>query len=1117
MFMERNLLRMIRVRNISFVLFLATPIFLLLGCGGSETETEQNTAVEVEEFQPIFDEKSFTQTGINFINSVIEDTTHNFFNFNYIYNGAGLAVGDFNNDELQDVIFVSNQSENRLFLNKGDLKFENISYDAGVTSIGGWKNGITVADVNQDGYQDIYLVRSGRYDDPEKRANELYINNGDLTFTEAASEYGLADTGYGIQAYFFDHDRDGDLDMYLMNHRMDFQNKNTLEVFYKDPYIDPAARDRLYENRNGKYVDISDRAGIVNHAWGLSVVTGDFNEDSYPDIYVANDYLSPDFLYINNQDGTYTESIEEYFPHMSFYSMGSDWADIDNNGHFDLYTLDMAPEDHVRSKKLMASMSNEVFRTMVAEGLQYQYMINTLQYNHGKGLFSEVSQLAGINKTDWSWTALFQDFDNDGMKDLFVTNGIKKDITDNDAMIETDQLMASGQRITLGQVLNILPSDKLQNPLFKNLGDLHFERANDEWGMKKPYNSNGAVSVDLDNDGDLELITNNMDLAASVYKNLSVENGQPALRQLKLIGPEGNKEAYGTEVKIYTEDGVIADQIRNSRGYLSNAQTSIFISETKKIDKIEIKWPTGEMSEIAAVDINPEFRFDYADLSKVQITNETLKTLFAETEIKGLKDQHEENQFDDFIKEILLPHRQSEHGPFVEKADFNEDGLEDIFIGGASGQAARLFMQQADGSFKRLNQPVFSDHAEHEDVGVEVFDFDGDQDLDIYVVSGSGEFYQGNQDLLKDRLYLNDGAGNFQNAPEGTLPNDLRAGAEALSGDLDQDGDLDLIVLNRNVPGQYPLGPKSAIYINENGKFLNQTNTFSSELAALEQMAVDGDLVDIDGNGFEDLILVGEWTTPQIFLNDGQTMALMDNEFDDLKGWWRSVEVSDLDNDGDLDIIVGNIGRNNKYHPKKESPLYLFYNDFDDNGLGDIVLSKSNGEELLPVRGRECSSQQMPFILDKFESYDKFANANLAAIYSQEGLDEALQLEVNNFKSGILWNNDGDFEFEAFPTKAQFGAINDIIVKDFNGDGASDLLVAGNFYGSEVETVRYDSHYGTVLINEGNRSFSIMPYVESGLKLDSDVRDIELVQVQGEEQLIVVSNDAPLMSYRVGR
>ena len=1113
-YMEGILLKLSQSSRMRFVFSLYLLNLMAWSCGNS-TSVDEEVKDSKELIEPIFKEKSFAQTGINFINTVLEDTVHNFFNYNYIYNGAGLAVGDFNNDELQDVIFVSNQSENRLFLNQGGLKFENITSDAGVISYGGWKNGVTVVDINQDGLDDIYLSRSGRYEDPSERANELYINNGDLTFTESAKDYGLADTGYGIQAYFFDHDRDGDLDMYMMNHRLDFENKNTLEVFYKNPYIDQSARDRLYENRNGKYVDITDLAGIVNHAWGLSVVTGDFNEDSYPDIYVANDYLSPDFLYINNQDGTYTESIEKYFPHMSFYSMGSDWADIDNNGHFDLYTLDMAPEDHVRSKKLMASMSNEVFRTMVDEGLQYQYMINTLQYNHGEGAYSEISQLSGINKTDWSWTALFQDFDNDGLKDLYVTNGIRKDITDNDAMIETDQLMSSGQRITLGQVLDILPSDKLQNPIFRNKGDLHFERINEDWGMNKAYNSNGAVAVDFDNDGDLEVLTNNMDLAASFYENLTVQNGGSALRKVSIRGPKGNLKGLGAEIEFHTSNGVVVDQVRNSRGYLSNSEIAIYITEELAIEKALVKWPTGEISEVTGEDLQGELEFNYAELDKRERQKKSQPKLFTEAEVPGLNDQHVENNFDDFIREILLPHRQSEHGPFVEKADFNADGLEDVLIGGASGQPTKLLVQSSQGTFKANNQGAFATDADHEDVGAEIFDFDNDGDLDIYVVSGSGEFYQNNEELLRDRLYLNDGSGNFEKAPNGTLPDQLNAGSKALASDIDQDGDQDLIVLNRNVAGNYPLGPKSSIYVNEGGKFVDQTRNFSSDLYELDQMSVDGTLVDLDGNGYEDLIVVGEWTEPQIFMNDGDELAMANNDFSDLKGWWRSVEAEDLDGDGDLDLVVGNIGTNNKYHPKKDSPLFLFYNDFDENGVGDIVLSKSNGEELLPVRGRECSSQQMPFILDKFESYDKYANADLVSIYSQEGLDEALQLEVNNFKSGILWNNDGEFDFEALPTKAQFGAINDIIIKDFNNDGKSDLLVTGNFYGSEVETVRYDSHYGTVLMNMGNQKFSVLPYTESGLKLDSDVRNAQLINVQGQETLVVVSNDDTLRSYKV--
>lgn len=1096
------------------VLFATLAAVLALSSCSDSKVLETNEVTEESTAPPVFEPIHFTESGVIFINSIREDTLHNFFNYNYIYNGAGLATGDFDNNGLQDLIFISNQSKNRIFINQGGLKFENISETSGVESEDGWKNGVTVIDINNDGLDDIFISRSGRYKDPEMRANLLYVNNGDLTFTESAAQYGINDKGYGVQAYFFDYDRDGDLDLYQMNHRIDFQNNNVINVIGGKEVIDSYARDRLYENRNGKYYDVSDKSGIVNHAWGLSTVTGDFNEDGWPDIYVANDYLTSDLLYINNQNGTFTESIKDYFPHTSFFSMGSDWADIDNNGHFDLYTLDMAPEDHVRSKKLMASMSNDYFWAMVNQGLNYQYMINTLQYNHGNGSFSEISQLAGINKTDWSWTAIFEDFNHDGNKDLFVSNGIKKDITDNDAMIETDRMRAQGQRVTHGQVLKLLPSEKLQNPIFMNEGGLHFKRVNEEWNINESVNTNGAISVDLDNDGDLELVMNNMDLMASIYRNMTTENNGLSSRNIEVIGPKDNPKAYGAEVIFHSGDWIQSNVIRASRGYLSHAEPSISLPIDKKLDLIEVKWPTGEISQIQspqAADITIAY-------SESEFTSEKLEgvdPIFEETEIIGLNVSHIENRFDDFIKEILLPHRQSEHGPFLQSADLNNDGLDDVLLGGAKGQPASLLLQQSDGSFTASSAEIFKKDAGYEDVGATFIDFDNDNDLDIYVVSGSGEFYQGNESYLRDRLYINDGDGKFSKGSADLLPNDLFAGSTALSSDLDQDGDEDLIVINRNIPGKYPLGPNSVVYINEGGRFVNDTRNFAEDLLDLKQMAVDASVVDIDNNGYEDLVLVGEWISPQIFMNDGNELSRVDDEFEDLKGWWRSIEAADLDQDGDLDFIVGNIGTNNKYHPKKGSPLYLFYNDFDNNGVGDIVLSKSNGEKLLPVRGRECSSQQMPFILDKFESYDKFANADLTAIYSEEGLSESLKLEVNNFKSGILWNDGGAFEFEALPVKAQFGAVNDIVVKDFNNDGLPDLLTAGNYYGSEVETVRYDSHYGTVLINKGNQTFEAMTYAESGLKLNSDVRDLTVLEIKGQEVLLAASNDDLLRTLRL--
>ncbi|MFT6871964.1 MAG: hypothetical protein ACJAVN_000969 [Roseivirga sp.] len=1106
-------------------LFYTFSVILMLGfisaCGSGEGESELESKTSATLPEPIFKEISFTQSGINFLNTIREDETHNFFNYNYIYNGSGLAIGDFNNDDLKDIYFVSNQSKNKLFLNKGNLKFQNITDSAGVAALKGWKNGVTVVDINQDGLDDIYLSRSGRYEDPDQRANFLYINNGDLTFTESAAQYGLADKGYGIQAYFFDYDRDGDLDLYQMNHRLDFNNKNTIMFLRneKPEDYDAYSRDRLYENKGGRFVDVSNNAGIFNSAWGLSAVMGDFNEDGWEDIYVANDYLTPDFLYINNQDGTFTESIQDYFQHMSFFSMGSDWADIDNNGHFDLVTLDMAPEDHVRSKRLMASMSNEFFRTMVDEGLQHQYMINTLQYNHGGGNYSEVSQVSGIDKTDWSWTALFGDYDVDGLKDLYVTNGIRKDITDNDAAASTDSLYALGKQLALGQVLKLLPSQNLQNPVFKNVDGLKFKRSNIDWGMKRAFNSNGAVYSDLDNDGDLEIITNNMDLMCTLYQNLTVENKDKKMRMINVKGPKGNREGFGTTLRIKTSDGKeVLEKVRGSRGYLSSSDPAIYVAESLDIQEIEVMWPTGQTSVLKSAEDLAKGTIDFKDAVFQNVKKDQVQGYFTKVDKSIIDFKHEENQFDDFLKEILLPHRQSEHGPFISKSDVNGDGLEDVYVGGARDQSGSLFVQTTDGKYSESSQATFLKDRAHEDMNATFFDVDGDQDMDLYVVSGSGEFYQGNSRLLRDRLYLNDGKGNYSRAAADALPNDQAGGSKALPSDIDGDGDQDLIIINRNVPGEYPKGAKSFIYINEGGRFVNDTKNVSTDFYEISQMLTDGVMIDIDQNGFEDLVVVGEWMSPKIFMNDGGEFEEEELEMDNLKGWWQSVKPTDIDNDGDIDFVVGNIGLNNKFHPKPDSPLLLFYNDFDKNGIGDIVLSKSNGGELLPVRGRECSSQQMPFILEKFDNYEKFANADLTAIYSEERLDASLKLEVNNFASGILINNgDMNFEFKELPSLSQFGAVRDVIIKDVNKDGLMDFICGGNFYGSEVETVRYDSNFGSIVINKGNGNFETLSLEASGLVLNSDVRDLETVTVKNEEYLLVTSNNDEVRSYKFSK
>lgn len=1106
---SKIVLQMLKYNYLAVVLVL-----FFTACSGPDPKENEE---KEEVLNPIFRQVHFTKSNLSFINSLREDREHNFFNFNYIYNGAGAAVGDFDNDGLKDIYLVSNQGGNKLFHNQGELSFKDITESAGVASNGAWKNGVTVVDVNQDGLDDIYLVRSGRYQEPSKRANQLFINNGDLTFTEAAQDYGLADTGYGMQAYFFDYDRDGDLDLYLMNHRMDFENNNVMNVIAANKIFDPAASDRLYRNENGHYIDVTADAGLMNQAWGLSVVTGDFNNDGWDDIYVANDYLTSDMLYINQQDGTFKEEIGEYFPHTSFFSMGSDWSDVDRNGYFDLFTLDMAPESHERSKRLMASMSNDYFRKMVAEGLQHQYMYNTLQYNHGEGYFSEIAQMAGIDKTDWSWTALFADYDNDGWKDLFITNGIKKDITDNDAMNETERMRASGQQVTMGQVLRLLPSTNLQNPIFKNVDGLHFDRANTQWGMKQAFNSNGAVYADFDNDGDLEILVNNMGLMATLYQNLSVENHQQNAFKIEVKGPKENLNALGTELVLHTNETKWVEKIRGSRGFLSHATTDIHYDADLTLTSVHVKWPNGRSSIIE----NPtkgNLLIDYDAMDFVELPNASKDPFFVSQELSGLSYMHNENEFDDFIKEILLPHRQSEHGPFTAIADVNNDGLEDVFVGGAHQQPAYLAIQQMDGSFRPSSTQVFSQDAAYEDMQATFFDADGDGDLDLYVVSGSGEFYRGNEHLLEDRLYWNEGNGQFKKATAGTLPNDRAAGAKAIPIDLDGDNDLDLIILNRNIPGQYPLGPKSFIYENQKGRFINVSAERNDDFTQLKAMLTDGVVGDWDGNGYPDMMVVGEWTSPLLFWNDGDSFKRSEQDFSNLSGWWNRIVPIDLNEDGNMDFILGNNGLNNKFHPKSDKPLYLFYNDFDGNGTGDIVLSKTNGKELLPVRGRECSSQQMPFILDKFDNYEKFAKADLVSIYSQEKLDASIQLTVNNFESGILMNQgNGSFAFKAFPTKAQFGRINDFILEDINSDGRKDIISGGNFYGTEVETIRYDSHFGTVMLNKGNFEFEVVPLEQTGLILNQDVRDLESIKVNGEKYLISVANNDVIRSFQIRR
>ena len=1069
---------------------------------------------------PGFVRLSPEESGVDFSNPIRESTAFNYFNYPYIYTGGGVAAGDINGDGLPDLFFTANMEPNRLYLNKGNLRFEDISRSAGVSGKKGWTTGCAMLDVNDDGFLDIYVCYSGPLA-PDMRRNELFINDGKGHFTESAARYGLDDPGYSTQIYPFDYDHDGDMDLYLLSHRTDFKNSSKVLAPRPERTAEEYDSDKLFRNNgDGTFTNVTSEAGLINRGFGLSALFMDFNGDGYNDIYVANDYLEPDFLYINDGKGHFSDRCNALLQHISFYSMGSDAADINNDGLEDLYVLDMAPPEHARSKQLMAGMDSKGFRELIDYGYNYQYMINTLQLNRGGGHFSEIAQVSGLDKTDWSWAPLFMDFDLDGLRDVFVSNGIKYDVTDNDFKIWLrEEVGRKGPGLPFDEVMNKMPRSQVPNFFMRNEGQLHFKKMNKDWGLTASQNANGAAWADLDADGDLDIITNNVEEKAGIFINQAEKNGHHYLK-IKPEGPPGNRWGAGAELTLRIGDETRSEQFRWVRGYQSSSQPIMHfgLGNRTMIDELELRWPDGRISRMQNVPADATRILRWADATEAAPEN-TLPKLFVRDGDHGIHYAHREKAYDDFARELLLPHKESQSGPKICRGDVNGDGLDDIFVGGAAGEAGALFVQKPDGTFYPQQGPWEADRGS-EDLSALFFDADSDGDPDLYVCSGSNEFEEGDP-RLRDRLYLNDGSGHFSKA-EKALPPLATASMAVAATDWDGDGDLDLFVGGQVRPGRYPFSPRSYLLRNEGGRFLDAT----AQLApALQEpgMISDAAFADFDGDGDPDLLIAGEWTPLRLFVNEGGHFIeqSVDAGFSKSNGWWSCLKIVDVDADGDADIIAGNIGENNKFHPSEEKPLHVYAYDFDHNGSLDIVLSKTlKNSERVPVRGRQCSSEQMPFIKDKFPTYHSFATADLEEIYSPEELDSALHLEAYTF-SNTLWINDGKghFEVRKLPVEAQLSPVNGMVARDLNADGHIDLIVAGNRFGSEVETPRYDGGWGLVLLGDGKGGFRALDAKESGFYAGGNLHGLTDVYLPGSQALLIISavNNAPLEFFRIKR
>ena len=1092
--------------------FIATMLVLSLFIPSCKEPPAPAAETAAPPSGPGFVQLPAERSGVDFSNPIHENSALNYFNYPYIYTGGGVAVGDVNGDGLPDLFFTANMEPNRLYLNKGNLHFEDISREAGISGKKGWSTGCAMLDINDDGFLDIYVCYSGPLP-PDRRRNELFINDGTGHFTESAARYGLDDPGFSTQIYPFDYDHDGDMDLYLLSHRSDFKNSSKVLAPRPDRGPDEYDTDKLFRrNEDGSFTNVTAEAGLINRGFGLSALFMDFNGDGYNDIYVANDYLEPDNLYINDGKGHFRDRCNDLLQHISFYSMGSDAADINNDGLEDFYVLDMAAPGHTRSKQVMAGMDSKGFRELIDYGYNYQYMINTLQLNRGGGHFSEIAQLAGLDKTDWSWAPLFMDFDLDGRRDVFVSNGIKYDVTDNDFKNWLHREVArKGPGLPFDEVMKKMPSTGLSNFFMRNEGQLRFRKMNENWGLTATQNSNGAAWADLDGDGDTDLITNNVDKKAGIFINQAEKNGNHYLK-IKFEGPPGNRWGAGAEITLQIGDEKRSEQFRWVRGYQSSCEPVMHfgLGSHVQVDELALRWPDGRISRMQKVPADATILLRWSGAGNPAEKNEDTK-LFVPGGDRGIDFVHREKEYDDYARELLLPHKMSQSGPHIARGDVNGDGLDDLFFCAAAGEPGALFVQDPEGHFARISGPWEQDRGS-EDLYALFFDADSDGDPDLYVCSGSNEFEEGDP-RLRDRLYLNNGKGAFGKSGK-MLPPVATASRVAVAADWDGDGDEDLFVGGQVLPGRYPFSPRSYLLRNEGGQFIDATAELAPELEK-PGMISDAAFADFDGDGDPDLLLAGEWTPLRLFANAGGRFIEQsaDAGLSKSNGWWCSLKVADLDGDGDPDIVAGNIGENNKFHPSEEKPLHVYAYDFDHNGSLDIVLSKTlKNMERVPVRGRQCSSEQMPFIKEKFPSYRSFATADLEEIYTPEELDSALHLEAYTFSSR-LWINDGKGHFEArkLPVEAQVSPVYGIVARDLNADGHIDLIVAGNRYGSEVETPRYDAGWGVVLLGDGRGGFEALDAQESGFYAGGNLHSLTDVYLPGSRTLLIISavNNAP--------
>lgn len=1043
------------------------------------------------------------QTGIDFNDSLTEGLNTNILMYEYFYNGGGVAVGDVNGDGLQDVYFTGNMVDNKLYLNKGKMQFTDITAAAGVAGRPGpWKTGATMADVNGDGKPDIYVCYSGKLR-AEKRVNQLFINDGvDKNniphFSEQAQQYGLADSAYSTQAYFFDYDRDGDLDLLLLNHNPNslpvLDSASTAAILKK---ADPAIGLKLLKNDKGHFNDVTAGTGLQNSAltYGLGAGISDINKDGWPDVYISNDYGVPDYLYIGNGDGTFTDTKQKALGHISQFSMGNDVSDVNNDGMPDIVTLDMLPEDNRRQKLLFAPDNYEKFDLNLRSGFYYQYMRNMLQVNNGDGTFSEVGQLAGISNTDWSWAPLFADYDNDGWKDLFVTNGYVRDFTNMDFMkYMGDKLQNRESGLMRQAVLELvqrMPSSDVVNYLFKNNGNLTFSNVSNDWGMNLPSNSNGAAYADLDNDGDLDLIVNNINQPAFVYQNEGNKQLKHHYLQVKLHGANANTQGIGAKVWIATGGKQQYVEQMPTRGFQSNVSPVLHfgLGSDTAVDSLFVVWPSGKEQILTNVKADQVLLLEEKNAAATYTAPKPLPPCFAEVPAP-FPYRSARNTINDFKRQPLMVNPMSFFGPCLAKGDVNGDGLEDVYTGGGSGQPGAIYLQQKNGRFTKRAGAAFEGDKQSEDADAVFLDANGDGRMDLYVASGGYHRYSPEDALLQDRLYLGDGKGGFAKAAD-ALPQMRVSKSCVRVADVNADGHPDLFVGGRVIPGRYPETPQSYLLMNDGrGHFTNATRTLAPELQNIG-MVSDAVWMDLNGDKKQDLLVVGEWMPVTVFVSGAGKFQNRTNDFfsKEYRGWWNKIAVGDFNGDGKADLVVGNEGGNTQCKASDQEPAELYFKDFDDNGSVDPVLCFYIQGKSYPYVFRDELLDQMTVMRTRFDDYKSYADATLSAVFTAGELQGAGHLTANCLHTALFERQaDGKFREKALPLQAQYAPVFTVTTLDYNNDGAQDLLLCGNINQARLRFGKNDANYGVLLKGNGWGSFVYVPQKESGFRLRGDVR-----------------------------